>query len=261
MRFGINGSLKKALVGIKTGYDYAEIPISKLRQEGETAIEMIETEFRLHHFGADVFNGFLPSDIQIYDGGKAAIKYAEENIEIARRLGARIMVIGSGKARLVPETMKKEDAFASFVEIVGNIAEMAAPYGIKIAVEPLNYGETNLINTLEDGMTFARAVGLPNVGCMVDFYHFARNNESFSIFNALRPGELIHVHVARPDETRGALRREDISAVQQWADVLKSIRYDGDVTLEAVFGSNLETEFSESLRVLQILRRQEQRSW
>ena len=253
MRFGVNGTLQKALIGMELGYDYAEIPVSRLRSEGEESIEALERAFYGKSFGAEAFNGFFPGEISIYDGGQEAIRYGRENVDLARRLGTKIMVIGSGKARCVPETMSKNDALCAFAEIVGSIAEEALPYGIRIAVEPLNYKETNLINTLEDCIGFSRMVKMENVGTMVDFYHFAINRESCDVFKKLKPGELIHVHVARPDESRAAITMDDAPAIELWKSALSSVGYDGMVTLEQRTGPDIYADYRNALPAMKCL--------
>ena len=58
------------------------------------------------------------------------------------------------------------------------MAPLAEKYGITIAVEPLNRGETNFINSLAEGVEIIEAVKSPRVRLLCDIYHMLKEDES-----------------------------------------------------------------------------------
>lgn len=98
-------------------------------------------------------------------------------MERAAESGCKIVVIGSGKARYIPENFSREYAASQFCEIMDICGEIGKDYCIKIAIEPLNYDETNYINTVAEGLEFCRTVANSNVGVLADFYHIYKTGE------------------------------------------------------------------------------------
>jgi len=233
MTFGVCGTMKLAGAAKEAGYAYMEVPVAVLRSKSDPEAEL--AAIRSAGLGVDAMNCFFPGDVTLYGDEavrKQVLSYAEENVRLARLAGTKIMVIGSGKARSVPPFLTKEEAFRSLAELVGAIAELASPYGISLAVEPLNVNETNLVNTLADGIRLSRAVGLPNVGCLADFYHVFMNGEPLAAFEELKPGELIHVHIARPDPDRRVPGERDRAVTAAWGQLLRKTGYEGRISLE-----------------------------
>jgi sugar phosphate isomerase/epimerase len=58
------------------------------------------------------------------------------------------------------------------------MAPMAEKYGVTIAVEPLNSGETNFINSLAEGVEIVDAVKSPRMKLLCDIYHMLKEDES-----------------------------------------------------------------------------------
>lgn len=53
--------------------------------------------------------------------------------------------------------------------MLGTLGDVAAKYGITVVVEPLQTKETNLINTVAEGIEIVKKVDRPNVKCLADF--------------------------------------------------------------------------------------------
>src|SRR5205085_1208498 len=86
---------------------------------------------------------------------------------------------------------------------------IAAKSGVTIVVEPLNRGECNLVNTIDEGADAVKRCNHPNVRLLVDIFHMLRNGESPDPI--VRHADLIvHSHVAE-NEKRAApgTARED----------------------------------------------------
>lgn len=232
MKFGVCGKQPQFAAAAAAGLDYFELPLAKIRDLDEGQLAQMRSELKDLSLPAECCNQFFHGATDLYGDEAAVLRDAAENLTLATSFGCEIAVVGSGKARAVPEGMEKAEAEDRFLRIMDRVGSMAADHGIKIAIEPLNYGETNLINTVTECMEFCRRLGNANVGCLVDFFHFYRNGEDLNDLNKLRPGELLHAHLARPNPDRGAPQPEDDETLKAWAAKLREIGYDRRLSLE-----------------------------
>ena len=160
----------------------------------------------------------------------------------AETLGGKICVIGSGGSRKIPDGFDFETGYDQFAKVLGIAGDIAAEYGITIVVEPLQADETNLINTVEQGIEIVKEVNKSNVKALADFYHVYRSGETL---DAIRnnDGWLAHLHLARANDDRAMPYEEDIPKIEEWANAVKASGYEGRLSLE---GSYLP-EFAECL--------------
>ncbi len=63
-------------------------------------------------------------------------------------------------------------------------AERAEALGVRLAIEPLNRFETDLVNTTEQGLALCADIGSPAAGLLLDTFHM--NIEEKSIGDAIR---------------------------------------------------------------------------
>ena len=174
------------------------------------------------------------------------LAYAESAFARARRTGIDTIVFGSGGARAVPEGFSAATAFTQFISMLGKMAPIAARHGVTIVVEPLNRGEVNFINTIDEGAEVVNRVGHPSVRLLADLFHMLRNGETPDAIT--RHGALLaHAHLAE-QETRSApgIKGDDF---RPFLRALRQVGYDRRLSLECAFG-NLGSELDGSLKVL-----------
>ena len=246
MRIGVCADIEKATIikerGIE-GIDYIEENMSRLLALTDAEFEAVVREYEKLGIPVYSFNVFFGKEVELYSdeflGGLE--EYGRKAFSRAKALGGSICVIGSGKARNIPEGTSREAAEERFADILSILGRLAEDYGIKLAVEPLNRGETNFINTVSEAAAIARRVGRKNVGSIVDFYHFSVENESEeSLFES--GDQIIHAHFAMPKTRKALPREEDIATLAHWAELLRRINYSGAISVEARyddFGSEL----------------------
>lgn len=250
MKIGVCGGAHDAAVIKKYGYDFIEENFSSIAKLSDAQFETTLEAYS--DIGLPVYstNGFFPSGFVIYGAAAAALEYAKRGLYRAARLGVKVVVIGSGGQRRVLDGMDKNECEAEFARLVGGIADEAAKYGISVSVEPLKYAETNLINTVSDGVRIAKMTGRANVGTMVDFHHFSQNGEDGD--EIIRAGRaLIHAHIARPNDDRLIpTGDEDVPVVEKWAKLLGAARYKGRISLEGFFGDDYEHTLAAAKKIL-----------
>jgi len=257
MKLGLNAAdLNRFRIAAEKGFDYVDVPLKFIIKEGNDYIDEMEKLLKDLHLTADSFNAFFDNDVQLIGEGadKAMIrKIAEENIKIAARFGADNVVIGSAKARRIPEGYTKQDAMEAFGEVLDFCGNLCGREGIKIAVEPLREKETNFINTVLDGYEMCEYVGNPHVGCLVDFFHFFSNGGDLSSMVVVKD-KLIHAHLARPNIDRCHPQEEDLPMLHQYAAKLKEIGYKGRLTLECNWKPDFESNIDEAWSVFSLFK-------
>ena len=129
-------------------------------------------------------------------------------------------------------TMRTPDEWKWGLEnyrLVAEYALQAAP-GLVLAVETLNRFESHFINTVADGLGFAREVGQPNVKLHLDTFHLIREEDDFAGSVRACGSQLGYVHAC--ENQRGIPGR----GLVPWLDffrALHEIKYQGCVTIES----------------------------
>ena len=215
------------------GFDLIEICV-----EDTETIDTDRIRERLDACGLDVLvcGAFGPSrDMSSTDPSvrDAAARYLRTCIDIAARLGSPSvsgpMYAGVGNTAL-REPADRRAQWDRAVEGLGRIADHAASRDVKLAFEPLNRFETDLINTVDQGLRLITDIGRPNVGFLLDTFHM--NIEEKSIPDAIRRAgrHIFEFHACSSDRgTPG----EDHLPWPAIAAALAEAGYDGPVVIEA----------------------------
>ena len=235
MKFGICTKLDNLDLVKELGYHYIEPKLSDVAAMSDEELTSARRLLDSHGMNAETYNVFCTSDFNLsYAADFDSIcAYAKRAFANAQRLGGEIAVLGSGKARNSPEEYSFDDGREKFKRVLSLVSDIAAEYNIKIAIEPLNTNETNLINTLSDAAKICEEVGKYNLGFLADFFHMYKSGEDACEIE--KYGDLIlHAHIARRDELRGAPGidggAEDHIAL---FNALTNIGYKGRISLEA----------------------------
>lgn len=248
---GVSGTGEQALATFEAGcglvadagFDYSEATVgAAMKLSDEETERACADGLRISYF-----NSFIPGQYKILDGHggyASALGYAAAAAERVQRLGGKLIVLGSGAARRIPEGMGASEAEKLFTRFCSEVSAILRTRGITLALEPLNTSETNMINTLEQGAEFVDRVGAPNFKLLCDAYHMFRAGEEPD--EAAKFAQLIcHVHVAEPPE-RVYPGKNGGEYLRGLADALTGAGYTGVVTAECSFGSDLRAEFNAS---------------
>lgn len=251
MKIGICNGKNNAELIVKNGYDYIEENLTAIGNMTEADFENLVSFYKEKNVTVYATNGFFPGSINLYEADSLTKIQEWINIAIPRaaRLGVKICVLGSGKARNIPESTPRKEAEERFTEIVRLVGQKAKEFDIEIAIEPLSFKETNLVNFVSEAVYFAEKSGCDNVGALVDFFHFYMNGEKDDGLLCAR-GKLIHAHIARANPDRQMPTPEELPTVIKWANMLKEIGYDGNLSLEGGYGSDFEATIKTTLSVL-----------
>lgn len=141
------------------------------------------------------------ADLTIFAGvekRRETLDYLRGIMELGARLGARILVFGSPKNRLVgtlPLTTAEEIALSFFY----NVGEMAAAHGVIFCLEPnpKSYG-CDFINTAAEGLALVQRVHSRGFSLHLDAGAMTMNQEPIAeTLRQSRP-HLSHFHASEP---------------------------------------------------------------
>jgi len=228
MKFGCCGSIEEIELISSSGADFIEFAVTSIMQTN-----VAEVKERLDKVGlkAYSFNVFLPGDLPI-TGPNVDLKkvetYVKEALGRINFLGGKVVVFGSGRSRSFPEGFSRETANLQIIEFLNIVDRYAKEYDIKIAIEPLNKKESNIINTTLEALEFADKINSPNIGVLIDNYHADLENEPLSNIYRIRE-KLYHVHVSDRERVAPGKRDYDFKSL---FNVLKEIEYRGFISVE-----------------------------
>ncbi len=258
MKFGVCCTSVEYFPRIKAlGYDYIEVGFSTVTTMDDEKFEKLVEGLKANGLKAEAANGFFPGD-KILTGPEAdhsfIPEYVEKGMKRFKAIGGEVAVLGSGKARNIPEGFDFTKGEEQFIEVLKIAGDIAAKYGIKIAIEPLQAKETNLINTVQQSLDIIARCKHPNVCTLADFYHVFRSGETLDAVENARE-LLIHTHLARANEDRQMPRtEEDYEACKVWANALKKCGYTARMSLEGSFKPEFTETIEDVLPALDIFR-------
>jgi D-psicose/D-tagatose/L-ribulose 3-epimerase len=229
--FGILEKLKA------TGYDGVEIPlfggdVSHYRKVGQ-ALKDNGLKSTVVTVIPDEEHNPISSDPKHRQGG---VDYLNGVVDCCDVLGAEVLCgpfyqplgVFTGKG---PTEEEKQRA----AKVHRQVAEHARQAGVVLAIECLNRFECHFLNTLADGVSYAKRVNQPNFGVMYDAFH-ANIEEKDPIGCIAKNLDLIrHVHISEND--RGTPGKGHVPFDEIFR-VLRGGGYDQWLTIEA-FGRSM----------------------
>ncbi len=183
---------------VKIGYDYIELSLSHLMNLNDEEFKKITDCLDASDICCEANNNFFPASMKLTGNNvnmSNIIDYVKKGFTRINKLGSKIVVFGSAGAKNVPAGYSYDKAWEQIVNLLQKINPIAQEYGIIIAIEPLNRSESNIVNTVAEGLQLARDVNSSNIKLLVDFYHMMLEKENNDII--LKAGNYIkHVHIA-----------------------------------------------------------------
>jgi sugar phosphate isomerase/epimerase len=180
------------------GYDYIEAPLAPMNFEDDGGFAAAKAEIAACALPIRAFNVYLPRDMIVVgpdiDERRIAL-YLARGAELMALAGAGIVVFGSAWARNIPAGFERARGEAQFEHMLHASADALRGTGVTLVIEPLNRGESNIVNSIAEGRRFAEIVDRPEVQVLADFYHMSEEAEPLSEL-AAHGNRLKHIHVA-----------------------------------------------------------------
>jgi len=237
MNFGVCADFGNVenLVKIKeVGFDFFELNLSDLGNQDRAILDNLVEAKKTNGLNFKAVNCFFPANVKITgsDMNETSVReYTEKVLAVANELGVKVCVIGSQGARNLLDGYDYQKGIEEFVRAVKIAGEVAAKYGMDIAVEHLSTFEgSNFITTSTEAVNIAKLVDMDNVGIVLDIFHFHNEKEDFSVIKTLK-NHIKHVHLVQPIG-RGFPTGID-EYLQSFCNCLNEINYDKMISVES----------------------------
>ncbi len=172
-------------------------------------------------------------------------------IDLAAGVGAPLVTIGSFRGWL-KWVGGGEAAKSQLVAILRHGAEFAEPRGVRLAIEPLNRYESDVVANAADGLAFIQEVSHPAFGLLLDTYHM--NIEEANIIDSFRRAlaarELWHVHLGDSNRLAPGCGHLDFGDI---VAELQAGGYDGYLSAELLARPDPDTAAERTLAYMRSL--------
>jgi len=152
-----------------------------------------------------------------------------EHIDLAARLRAVVFLgMCRGNASAFTDIPALIDLFA---DEIAPIAQYAREQSVTLALEPIAFYLTRLLNTTKETLGFLQRPGMQDIGLLLDTHHmFIEDPDIAEAFVSCR-GRIAHVHISDSNRRYPGAGSVDFAAVGR---ALIDIGYDRAVSLEAL---------------------------
>ena len=244
IRLGVCAPPEMARSVADAGYDYIECAFSAIAAMSAAVYEDALSAILDSPIRAEAFNVMLPATVKVVgpDAKAADIRaYLDSALPRVAAMGCEIIVFGSGGARAVPAGYAASDAYDDIIAFLRMAGDRCARYGVTIAVEPLNSGECNILNSVTEAIWIVQRVNHRAVKVLADSYHMSKERQSPHDIRAA--GDLMaHTHISRPDRGYPYPGDGHEAEYAQFFRALRDIGYNGRMSAEATagdFGSDI----------------------
>lgn len=211
------------------GYDGVELAVRNPDGLDPVAIRQLASKFKLAVPAIGTGQAFGEEGLNLTDSKATVRKAATERLKAQAAFAAEFeaaVIIGLIRGR---GTDNKERDRAYLLESLADVAADAAGMGVKLLIEPINRYETELINTVADGIELIQRLAADNVRLLLDTFHMNIEEPSIcgSIVKALP--YLGHVHFADSNRRFPGAGHIDFPAV---ATTLEAVGYQDYISME-----------------------------
>jgi 5-keto-L-gluconate epimerase len=131
-------------------------------------------------------------------------------------------------------------ARAYLVSVLQRAATRAAAGGVRLALEPLNRYESDIVNNAEEGLALVEEVGHQSVGLLLDTFHMNIEEAQYdaAIRSAARAGRLFHLHLGDSNRLAPGEGHLDFQTILA---SLRAVDYKGYLSAELLAHPNGDT--------------------
>ena len=181
IRFGICAEPGQVARAARAGYDYIELDLNRVLALDEAAYR--EMTSSMEHFGiyAEVVHNPLPADMHIVGDGVSAQELhaqLEQSFQLARMLGAEIIVFDCETSRILPRNFDPAMAWRQLGNFIRILQAHAADNDLKVALLPLRRSAAELMNYITEATLISAMLRLDRVGVAASSYNMAMEAES-----------------------------------------------------------------------------------
>ncbi|MFO0415966.1 MAG: sugar phosphate isomerase/epimerase family protein [Pseudomonadota bacterium] len=234
----------------KLGIKGLEVAPTRIHPDIFSAPKSLLKDFRkmvLELSGAEIVSlqslHFGRPDLSLFGEDKKATELYEHTkkaVDLAVALGARNLVFGSPKNRLIPPAYQS-NAWDEAVDFFSRLGTYAESYDVTISIEPNPeaYG-ANFITRTAEAIKIVKEINLNNFRINLDLGTCWLNQENPAAFVLEQTNIIGHIHISEP--MLGAIPGQvDMETHKLLSDAIKRSNYGKWISLEmrAISGDNL----------------------
>jgi 2-keto-myo-inositol isomerase len=244
MKLGLNGAttLKADLatdiaVAGRAGFDFVEIWAAKLMGYLERGgLPALKRDLRRAGLRAETLNSVEHVTFNDPSGHVRMLEDFQRFCRVAQAIGAETVIV-------VPSPRPKGVSLAAIeresVRVLRELSAMARPYGVRLAYEFLGFADCT-VNTLAQCAAIVEKVARPNVGLVLDTFHFFAGGSKLASIRQMNPDKIFIVHIndverAPRRKMHDALRLYPGKGILPLAGILrglKAVGYAGGFSVE-----------------------------
>jgi sugar phosphate isomerase/epimerase len=177
-----------------------------------------------------------------------AIERIKLHIPVASRFGA-VIIIGLIRGTHKPG-VNPQQAMDWLIAALCECCQFAQPYGLRLALEPINRHETTLINDTDQGLELIKQVSSDNLGLLLDTYHMNIGEANIEASIQACAAKIFHFHVADSNRWYPGAGELNFNSILK---TLFATGYQGWVSGEFLPKPDVETAAQQSIAHLRMI--------
>lgn len=174
------------------GFDHLEIWASKLRQFLKThSSAELKALFANHSLTPYSINSIERITFRDEKGHNELLRECEDVCRLASEIDCPYVVVVPG---LMPEGATSEDCIVDSSRVLDELADIAGRFGVGLAFEFLGQPGCS-VQTLDLASEIVERVARPNVGLVIDSFHFYAGGSAIESIDALDAARLFIFHI------------------------------------------------------------------
>lgn len=238
------------------GYDGVELAVREPAQLDIANVTRVLDQYHLHVPALGTGQAFVEEHLSFTDPDEAvraqAIERVRTHIALSSQLAdTPIVIIGLIRGQ-VQKNVSLQQAHGWLVDAMKSLARSAQEHGVRLAIEPINRYETNLINGVTDALALIQEIGADNVGVLYDTFHANIEEPHIETGLLVCRTRLFHVHLADSNRWYPGAGHTDFRRVFA---TLRAMKYAGWVSAEILPKPNVLTAAEQTIKNLTSLLR------
>jgi D-psicose/D-tagatose/L-ribulose 3-epimerase len=234
IKIGVCGPISQMGAAKAAGFDYSELSITEIVALSDADFAKLQDQVKQSGFPVYATYTFIPASLKLTgpDVDKdRQMAYVRKAMDRVAALDSHIILLGSGAARQVPDGFSHDAAFDQLVDFLKRIAPEARARNIVVTVEPQSASESNIINSVAEGVKLIRAVNDPNIQLVLDFYYLEQTHEDPAAIVAAKD-YVRHIHFSNPNGRVYPLHWDEYNYAPFFA-ALREMGYAGGISIDA----------------------------
>ena len=250
MRFGVCAQPHQVAAAAKAGFDYLEMDINDLLKLDSNAYRAMAADMEKYGIYPEVLCGMLPEGVEIvgeHVSAKIIHNALDHSFEIARALGAEMMIFDCANARRLPLGFDPAMAWRQIGNFIRMLQSYASDNDMRVAILPLRRSAADLISYTSEATLISAMLRLDRIGVAAGSYNMAMEAESLpalrrcgSLLWHMRTSNVLGNHFPRKGDG------EDYTALFA---MLREMNYEGSVSCEGSY-ADFENDAKEALNCL-----------